>query len=112
MKNFIIILLLLVIALPVCAKDKNEKTLYCSYISGGTDIYFTLEPITIKSNGYLMMQNKIVGKVTETNKENGEIFATLGGGATWSLETKRMLSIYTKPLENQIIYNFGSCVAK
>ena len=112
MKKIIIILLFLSIALQVNAKNEKEKTLYCSYISGGTDIYFTLDPITVKNNGFLIMKNKIAGKITETNKENGEIFAIMDGGATWSLETKKMLSIYTKPLENQVIYNFGSCVAK
>lgn len=90
--------------------SSKDSTLVCSYICGGTDIYFKLDPITIKDDGSLISQGKVVGKVVSNNADEGEIFAAMGGGATWSLETKKMLSIYTKPLENDVIYNFGSCV--
>lgn len=108
-KISIILTMFILFGLQVLAND-SEKTLQCSYICGGTDIYFKLEPFTVKNNGSIVMNNKVIGKVIEA--KNSEIFAQMGGGATWSLETKRMLSIYTKPLDNEVIYNFGSCVAK
>ena len=111
MKKFILFLLVFILFYsPVLANNEKEKILQCSYICGGTDIYFKLEPFTVKNNGFIVMDNKVIGKVI--GAKDGEIFAQMSDGATWSLETKKMLSIYTKPLDDEVIYNFGSCVAK
>ena len=99
-------------SLQVLAAENTEKTLYCSYIVGGTDLYFKLEPLKVRNDGYLEMNGKITGKVIDIDNDNGEIFVSLASGGTWSLEYKRMLSIYTKPLGDEVVYSFGSCVMK
>lgn len=109
-KLLLFLLMFILLGSEVIASNKQGKVFNCSYICGGTDIYFKLEPFIINNNGSITMNNKIIGKVIEA--KDGEIFAQMGGGSTWSLETKRMLSIYTKPIDNELIYNFGSCVAK
>ena len=109
-KPLLFLLMFILLGSEVIASNKQGKVFNCSYICGGTDIYFKLEPFIINNNGSITMNNKIIGKVIEA--KDGEIFAQMGGGSTWSLETKRMLSIYTKPIDNELIYNFGSCIAK
>ena len=111
-KIFIMFLLFPLLALPVAAKGVKGKTFTCSYITAGTDLHITLKPMTIKNNGDLVTDNEVIGKVIDFGEKSGRIFAIMKTSSSWSIDSKEMLSIYSLQVEDESVFNFGSCIVK
>ncbi|MDO5306872.1 MAG: hypothetical protein Q4E83_03845 [bacterium] len=109
-KALIIVAFISFLILPVFAASSKNIVLECSYVVAGTDIYYKLEPLTINKDGNLILKNKIVGKVVENDNEN--IWVALADGGIFSLDKKKLLSIYTRPLDKDVINSYGTCVMK